>query len=127
MHINAGDRILPLQADDYWLYGHVSNYLGVHEPVIIYENYEAELGYFPLSWRADVSDEILLAKEIMASNNSLDLQKLEELAPDKILCIYDIGVTDAEKPELDQLRSPTSNYNQVFIAPNESVVLYERR
>ncbi len=34
-----------------WLDGHFSNYLGIFEPVVILENYEASNDYFPLRWK----------------------------------------------------------------------------
>ncbi len=42
--------IMPINASSNWLYGHYSNYLGIKEPMVILENYEANSGYFPVTW-----------------------------------------------------------------------------
>ncbi|MBN2348882.1 MAG: hypothetical protein JXJ22_08605 [Bacteroidales bacterium] len=52
-YIEPYSTILPINNSDYWLFGHVSNYLGSEIPVIILENYEAELDYFPLKWNTE--------------------------------------------------------------------------
>lgn len=50
LKIEPYKTVLPIRNNDYWLYGHISNYLGVDKPMVILENYEASLNYFPLKW-----------------------------------------------------------------------------
>lgn len=45
--------VFPITLSDNWLHAHISNYLGVSKPMIILENYEARLGWFPLRWRTN--------------------------------------------------------------------------
>lgn len=53
---NAADQIepnsvvLPLNYSDNKLFDHASNYLGIDKPMIVLDNYEATLNYFPLKW-----------------------------------------------------------------------------
>jgi len=42
--------VLPVNESENWLHHHYSNYLGVKKPVIVLENYEATMLYFPLLW-----------------------------------------------------------------------------
>lgn len=42
--------VLPLNYSSHWLYGHLSNYLAADKPVVVLENYEANLPYFPVIW-----------------------------------------------------------------------------
>ncbi|HKL03367.1 MAG TPA: hypothetical protein VJ911_06805, partial [Cryomorphaceae bacterium] len=42
--------ILPLTSTTFWIREHYSNYMGYEKPLIILENYEAELKYFPVNW-----------------------------------------------------------------------------
>ena len=42
-------------ADGNFLYSHASQYLGTYKPLIILDNYEANMGYFPISWNSDVN------------------------------------------------------------------------
>lgn len=48
--LHAGDVILPLDYSQNWMEDHFSNYLGLKKPVVILENYEATMGYFPINW-----------------------------------------------------------------------------
>ena len=48
--IKPNSVVLPLNFSNHWFTGHFSNYLGVDNPIIILENYEAVQGYFPLDW-----------------------------------------------------------------------------
>ncbi|NLF41202.1 MAG: hypothetical protein GX587_00740 [Bacteroidales bacterium] len=48
--IKENSIVLPLSIHKNWMYGHLSNYLGVDKAMIILENYESSTGYFPLNW-----------------------------------------------------------------------------
>ncbi|NOU47043.1 MAG: hypothetical protein HOO86_08280 [Bacteroidales bacterium] len=48
--IKPYSTILPVNTSEKHLYSHISNYLGSEKPVVILENYEATLDYFPLKW-----------------------------------------------------------------------------
>ncbi len=52
-YLRAGSIIYPFDRSGNWLGRHYSNYLGVNTPVVILENYEAGLGYFPLKWNEE--------------------------------------------------------------------------
>ena len=48
--IEPYSTVYPINESGYWLYGHLSNYLGAEKPMMITENYEASQSYFPLQW-----------------------------------------------------------------------------
>jgi len=48
--IQPYSTVLPIKDTDHWLQLHFSNYLGVDKPMVILENYEASVGWFPLKW-----------------------------------------------------------------------------
>jgi len=50
-HIDPYSLVLPVDLTEHYLMEHFSNYLGVETPLIILENYEALLGWFPVMWR----------------------------------------------------------------------------
>lgn len=52
-YIHENSIVLPVNMSDNWLEPHFSNYLGVDKPMIILENYEASVGWFPLKWDGD--------------------------------------------------------------------------
>lgn len=58
--------VLPVYLDDRWSEKHFSNYLGIKKPLIILENYEASVGWFPVKWN-------------MANMPSLELQQYSRL------------------------------------------------
>jgi hypothetical protein len=49
-HIEPNSVVLPLNFSGHWITGHFSNYLGIDKPMIILENYECSVGYFPVTW-----------------------------------------------------------------------------
>lgn len=49
--VDAYSVILPINTSENWQFAHFSNYLGAEKPVIVTENYEATLNYFPLKWK----------------------------------------------------------------------------
>lgn len=49
--IRPGSVVVPFIASDKFILGHISGYLGVQQNVILLDNYEAALSYFPLSWK----------------------------------------------------------------------------
>ncbi|MCJ7473096.1 MAG: hypothetical protein MUP02_09895, partial [Actinobacteria bacterium] len=53
LEIEPFKTVLPILNGDYWLHGHISNYLGIDKPMVILENYEATLDHFPLKWNTD--------------------------------------------------------------------------
>jgi hypothetical protein len=57
--INPYNTVLPINFSDKFPFSHISNYLGSDKPVIILENYEATLDYFPLKWNYNKVDKIL--------------------------------------------------------------------
>ena len=49
-YIPPNSVVLPLNFSDNWSLNHFSNYMGTDKPLIILENYEAAMGYFPVIW-----------------------------------------------------------------------------
>ena len=75
-YINPYSVVLPLDfspsgndehghiiADGNFVYSHASEYMGLKKPLIILDNYEANMGYFPLRWNAVISPYDHLSKE----------------------------------------------------------------
>jgi hypothetical protein len=49
-HIPPGSIVYPVDRSMNWLAGNYSNYLGIDKPMVILDNYEAVVDYFPLHW-----------------------------------------------------------------------------
>ena len=71
-YIEKNKVVLPINLSDNWLETHFSNYLGVDKTVVILDNYEAEVGWFPIIWNSN-SPSILLGER-----NSLNGQTIHE-------------------------------------------------
>ncbi len=52
-YVDSNKVILPISLSDHWIEPHFSNYIGLKKPVLILENYEAGVGWFPIKWRLD--------------------------------------------------------------------------
>ena len=54
-HVPPGSLLLPFNyANQHnWLHDHVAGYFGSDKPIIVIENYEAQLAWFPLKWNID--------------------------------------------------------------------------
>jgi hypothetical protein len=59
-YINSKSIVLPISLDIDWLEGHFSNYLGVDKELVILENYEANVGWFPLKWNKEKMPKFVL-------------------------------------------------------------------
>ncbi len=49
--LNGKDEHGNIIADINWLFCHATDYLGMEKPLIMLDNYEANIGYFPVRWK----------------------------------------------------------------------------
>ncbi|MGZ3920545.1 MAG: hypothetical protein ACXVO9_09420 [Bacteroidia bacterium] len=54
-----------------WLTPHFSNYLGVNKPLLVTENYEASVGWFPLTWNYDKAPVYTFNNEDLVPNSNV--------------------------------------------------------
>jgi hypothetical protein len=59
-YVSENSIILPVNFSDNWLQPHFSNYLGIDKPIIILENYQASVNWFPVKWNHDSLPNIML-------------------------------------------------------------------
>jgi hypothetical protein len=62
-YIEENSIVLPVNLTGNWLQAHYSNYLGADKPMVILENYEASVGWFPLKWNSGNMPEIVLGEK----------------------------------------------------------------
>jgi len=55
--------VLPVNFSDNWLEPHFSNYVGVDKSVVVLENYEASVGWFPVRWNKNMPKVLLNGKD----------------------------------------------------------------
>jgi len=61
--IEKNSIVLPVNVSDNWIEIHFSNYLGIDKPMIILENYEASVGWFPLKWNWEKMPNVCIANK----------------------------------------------------------------
>ena len=59
--ILSNSIVLPVNFSEHWIELHPSNYLGADKPLVILENYEASVGWFPVKWDAKERPQITLS------------------------------------------------------------------
>ena len=108
-----------------WLFAHLSNYLGVDKPLIISENYEATLNYFPLKWVQNTVSNLELDCAKNQLNSSHPTKDNHKKTVDYVFILSEghnnaIGKNEASiKPLLD------SCYSVIFVSEDKSIKLYE--
>jgi hypothetical protein len=104
-HIPDNSVILPVNLSNNWLELHFSNYLGAEKPMVILENYEANLGWFPVQWKDGITD---MKQQINIVFVHGDANKLNE----------------PQWSELKDLLS--SDFSLIYTSPDQYVIIYQR-
>jgi hypothetical protein len=125
--INANSIVLPINLSENWLEPHFSNYLGVDKPMIILENYEASVGWFPIKWNEKKIPNILLGERNSVSglqwasnSNSKNIRQI-----DNVLLYGNTGkIDDLNWKELKEIL--LSDFKLKYSSENNYVKLYER-
>ncbi len=59
-YIRPFSTVLPINCSENWLHVHYSNYIGIDKPIVVLENYECEVGYFPVKWNEKELPDLVL-------------------------------------------------------------------
>lgn len=62
--IPEGAIVYPVSFSTDWRHGHVTNHVGADKPMVILENYEARLGWFPIRWLEDRPQQRCLGERV---------------------------------------------------------------
>jgi len=141
-YIQPGKVILPLDfspegintsgekiADRNFLFIHAADYIGTQNPEIILDNYEANMGYFPVNWQKNINPYNLLSKQqgieaIPPYAQISDYKKTTGVTVDYILmwCYNPSFLKDAY---FQQLYSEIqSGYHIIYTSPSGRSILY---
>jgi hypothetical protein len=124
-HIPPGSIVFPVNRSDDWLSRHYSNYLGVNKPLVILENYEAEMGYFPLRWNEEKLPDLRLGRLRMADLIEENWIQNEGRPKREVDYVFVLGdhrafVNDAKN---DTVRETLECYKLIYT--NEDCALYQ--
>lgn len=93
--IEANSSVYSVNLSDNWLMPHFSNFVGTSKPMIILENYEAAVGWFPLKWNYENIHTYTLG------GNTLLEGKKKAIAPDYILAYGNLNKLTENHPLKD--------------------------
>lgn len=102
--------VLPINLSDDWMEGHFSNYLAINKEILILENYEASVGWFPLKWK--VND---LPKFMLGTKQNFDnfywTSNTESGKEEKIDYVFVYGNTSKlDQSEFTELKAELLNH-----------------
>ncbi|MNJ88816.1 hypothetical protein D3C87_63730 [compost metagenome] len=122
--IEPGSVVGTVNLTNNWLLNHFSNYLGIDKPMIILENYEANMDYFPLKWNIEKVPNMQIAGQSVLKNPLFSSYKTN-LANEKraIDYIFVLGHWDTTNPVHVQDRQLIpEQFQEVF--RNNQCILY---
>ena len=126
-YINENSIVLPINLTEHWIEPHFSNYLGVDKPLIILENYEASVGWFPVKWNGEKLPKILLGDK-NSVNGITWISNLESESERQVNYILLYGkMNKIDDPSWVDLKEVISTqFKLKFYSKDEYVILYER-
>lgn len=126
-YIEPNSIVLPLNLTNYWFVSHFSNYLGIDKPMIILENYEATMNYFPLFWDKPRIPNIQVGGVSIPENPLYSSAPTNlENAKKEVDCIFILGSWDStNEVHVQTLQTISSHFIQKY--RNENCTLYQRR
>lgn len=125
-YIAENSIVLPVNLSDNWMEPHFSNYLGADKPMIILENYETAVGWFPIKWNSENIPNIMLGdkKSISGvqwiSNNKSTVTKQIDY-----ILLYG-NQSKIDDPKWSELKEQLSaGFRLKYKSENNYVMLYE--
>ena len=125
--LDANSVVLPVNMTDNWLQIHFSNYLGLEKPLVVLENYEATVGWFPVRWNEEQLPRVSLG----------DLERLPNLewptnrgSSNSIqidyVCLYGniANINDEQWAELKRVLD--KNYLRIYVSTNHYIAIYKK-
>lgn len=127
-HIKMNSIVLPVNFSDNFIENHFSNYIGINKPLIILENYEASVGWFPINWKLDKMPNILLSdkRSISGITWPSNPKSLTSKQIDYVLLYGNLDkINSPQWKELMDLLS--TDFRLKFNSTDKYILLYERR
>lgn len=124
-HVPAGSIVFAIDRSGNWMGEHFSNYLGAMRPLVLIDNYEAQVGYFPLQWNAQEFPHLYVGELPVRERIRFPAPPTDDGPVRHIDHVLLIG--DREEAEQDKgnkwLQATLAHYRPVFTS--EDCTLYE--
>jgi len=125
-NIRPYSTVLPINDSDNWLFGHISNYLGVDKPMIILENYEASQNYFPLKWNRKKIPELHLGSLYQRLNVFPYSSNNRQEQIDYVFVLTDTKKTLTGENE-NSIKALLENYyDLIYLSEDKSIKLFKK-
>lgn len=124
-YIDSETIVYPITITDNYLFGHISNYLGLENPIVITDNYEAELTDFPIVWNYTKIPYLMFGDYLVANYDQTKHAYNKNIA--KINYVIIINTTnDAIVKRLDNntISVLKEDYRLIYTNDNASIILY---
>ena len=125
--IKPNSIVAPVNLRDHWTRENFFNYLGMDKPLIILENYEATMDYFPLRWNHEKFPDIQIDGVSIAGNSFLSSAPInprnQKKELDYVFVLGDWDTTNAE--QLKHLQLISRHFKLVH--QNSNCTLYRRK
>jgi hypothetical protein len=124
-YIEENKIVLPVNLSDNWLQVHFSNYLGADKPIVILENYEVEVGWFPIQWNPGGPNILLENKQKVNGfswhqNNNTNIRQIDYI-------FYYGNMSKREGDNYKELNEiVASGFKLEYESENKFVQLYKR-
>ena len=128
-HIKSNTVVLPINHSNHWLFGHLSNYLLADKPLIVLENYEANMSYFPLYWN-DKNFPNLTLDTLRANSIEIPCASWRNSTTKTTQPIDYVFVLGTNPDNLDSCNSKFLNYIQTHFTRtfhDDHVILYRKK
>jgi hypothetical protein len=125
--IKPNSVIAPVNLTNNWFVAHFPNYLGIDKPMVILENYEAAMNYFPLLWKTKSLPNLEIGGESIAeyslfSSNPTNLKNGKK----EVDYIFVLGKWDSLNADHNNtLRMISTSFVQAY--KNENCTLYRHK
>jgi hypothetical protein len=123
--IKKNSMVLPVNLSRGWIEPHFSNYLGLDKPLIILQNYQATLSWFPVQWNHKNLPDISLG-ELREINHFIWPSNPSSSIKRQIDYVFLYGeLSDMLNPEWSTLlKELESGYWLIYTSPDNYVKLY---
>lgn len=125
-YIDENSIVLPVYLSDNWLTHHFSNYIATEKPIVVLENYEAGLRWFPVKWNKNNLPNIQI--DTISSLKNINWVTNQN-SPEEKQINYIVMIGDQNKiseQKWDDLRNLLSEkFDLNYKSPDNFVTIYE--
>lgn len=122
--IEPNSTVLPINYSDHWLVGNFYGYLGIEKPMILLENYEASVGYFPLKWNSEYLPKMLFGNKPQENFTCIYWRSNDQNVQNSIDYIFVLGDVNSKQDSCNVKIRKTIDIYYELTFQNKNCKLY---